>query len=66
MWGAVIAVAFKLLEWWLDSKKMSAEAKKKFFEFVKTVGEEQKSVKLMKYADAQIAWREEHGWEETK
>ncbi len=70
MWGAILSVlvpiALKAIEMWLDSKKMSKEAKRRFFEFIRIVGEEQRSVKLMEYADKQIKWREQNEWNETK
>jgi len=48
MWGAIITVALKLLEWFLDRSKAKKEIMQRFYEFVKEFDKEGalKSVKL--------------------
>lgn len=66
MWSAILTVGLQLLSWFLDRSAASKKTKEDFFAWVKSASEDLKSVKLMHWADEQIAWRKENEWEETK
>lgn len=65
MWTLAITVGLKVLDWIMDKAKVSAEAKKAFYEWVKVLGEEQKSASIMEWSRKQIEWRKENEWKET-
>jgi len=56
MWGAIITVGMKLLEWFLDRAKAKKELMKRFYEFVKEFDKEGalKSVKLRESYKSQL------------
>lgn len=64
--GVVGPILIQLLGMWVNSSKMSQEAKEKFFEFAKKAGADTGSTKLMQYGDAQLAWLKDpkNGWKE--
>lgn len=62
---ALLPVVLKIVEWFLDRAKVSAETKKLFFEFVKKAGSDMGSAKLMEYGDAQLKFLEENPWQES-
>lgn len=65
MWPIILEVAFKIVGYFIDKAKLSDEAKKNFFEWIKSVGNEIGSVKLLKFGDEQLKWLKEHPWQES-
>lgn len=46
MWGAIIPIALKIVEYFLAQRAMSNETKRKFYEFVEAMQGQNGSVKL--------------------
>lgn len=63
MWTAIITVGLQLLSWILERSALSAEAKKRFYEFVKQAGQEIRSVKLYESAEKQLQYFRSHAFE---
>ena len=66
MWGAILTVGLQIVGWLLDRAGASKESKENFFAWIKKVGSELGSVKLMQYGDKQLEWLKNNPWEETK
>lgn len=54
MWATIITVVLQIIGWGISKLGITDKAKKRFFEFVKRTGKRIDSVKLYKFAEAQL------------
>lgn len=59
---SLLPLALQIVGFFVQNSKLSEEAKKRYFDFVKQAGEDMGSTKLAKYGDLQLQWLKDHPW----
>lgn len=65
MWTVILTTILQVVGWLMRRAEVSDEIKKNFFEWIKKVGADTGSVKLMKDGDEGLEWLKDHPWEES-